>query len=259
MSEQDARIAAVEDNLEYFFHRVVAEIAWLSDRSSPHVLAYSSAVAFPMFNLVMAARFGAATAGDLGRRVGDDFISRGLPWMWWTTPSHTSPELEESLTLIGLSKENLPGMHAKLDRLPESVDSVNVEMTDAADPDVVHVLIEGFDLPDPVDEPFRDVLAAFTEEEQVILIAHQNDRPVGVGTGLISDDTLGIYNVATLTGARGRGVGSAVTAGLMRAGRERGATQAILHASTMGQSVYERLGFEVVCSTATWVWWPSQE
>lgn len=256
MPDLDPRVSPVEDNLEHFFHRVIGGIDWLDDRSTSHVLAYSSHVAFPMFNLVIAADFEAVRAGELGQRVAGDFIDRGLPWMWWTTPTHTSPELEDTLGGLGLSKEEVPGMYVELDQAPETAASVQTVETSPRDPDLIRVLIEGFGLPRFVEQPFQDVLAAFTDQEQTILLARKNGRPVGVGTGLITGETLGIYNVATLKEARGQGVGTAVTAALMQAGRKRGASHAILHASSMGRRVYEGLGFEVVCPTAHWVWIP---
>jgi GNAT superfamily N-acetyltransferase len=55
--------------------------------------------------------------------------------------------------------------------------------------------------------------------------------------------TVGVYLVGTATAARGRGLGTAVTAGALAALPER---PALLTATTAGRPVYERLGFRVV-------------
>ena len=56
-------------------------------------------------------------------------------------------------------------------------------------------------------------------------------------------DVLGVFNVATVPGARGRGVGRAVTLAALRDGAAAGCRMAVLQASEMGHPVYERLGF----------------
>ncbi len=48
------------------------------------------------------------------------------------------------------------------------------------------------------------------------------------GVGLISGETLGIYNITALADARGQGAGTAVTSSLLHLVAERGCTHAIL-------------------------------
>jgi ribosomal protein S18 acetylase RimI-like enzyme len=72
----------------------------------------------------------------------------------------------------------------------------------------------------------------------------------------VSGSTVGLYNITTLPTARRRGIGFAVTATLVNAALERGATAVVLHASDDGLPVYERLGFETVCEVPQYVWLP---
>ena len=69
-------------------------------------------------------------------------------------------------------------------------------------------------------------------------------------------DTADGYNIATLEPARGRGIGSAVTAALLAEGRAGGRTASILHAWPLGLPVYQRLGFAAVCRMPQYVWVP---
>ena len=55
------------------------------------------------------------------REVLDDYLARGLPFLWWTTPSTSSPDLERVLTEAGMLREDTPGMHVALDG-PASTD-----------------------------------------------------------------------------------------------------------------------------------------
>ena len=90
------------------------------------------------------------------------------------------------------------------------------------------------------------------------LLAWDGDRAVGCGTVFLDAGTAGVYNIAVLESARGRGIGYAVTAALMNVGVAAGCTNAVLHASELGRPVYERLGFEEVCQTPQWIWMPPE-
>ncbi len=71
--------------------------------------------------------------------------------------------------------------------------------------------------------------------------------PVATASLLVAGGVAGIYNVATLEPARGRGIGAAMTAAVVRRGAARGLSLATLQASSMGRPIYERLGFRFVC------------
>jgi ribosomal protein S18 acetylase RimI-like enzyme len=63
---------------------------------------------------------------------------------------------------------------------------------------------------------------------------------------IVSDGVAGIYWVGCTEGARGRGLGRAVTAAAVNAGFDRGARSASLQASPMGESLYRAMGFETI-------------
>ena len=67
--------------------------------------------------------------------------------------------------------------------------------------------------------------------------------PVAVSTVYTRDGIAVIGGVATLSEVRRRGIGALVTAVALLDARRRGYRVAVLQASTMGRSVYERLGF----------------
>ncbi len=83
-----------------------------------------------------------------------------------------------------------------------------------------------------------DNLAAF--------LADLDGEPVAAAMTIVTRGVAGIYWVAALGQARGRGVGRAVTAAAVEAGFGLGADLASLQASPMGRPVYERMGFEAI-------------
>ena len=79
-----------------------------------------------------------------------------------------------------------------------------------------------------------------------VYVGYADGEPVTTGFGLRSGRTIGVYNIATLAPARGRGYGAAMTRRVAADGAAAGCDVAILQASEMGFPVYERLGYRTV-------------
>ena len=73
-----------------------------------------------------------------------------------------------------------------------------------------------------------------------------DDEPVVSGLGIRTGSTIGVYNIATVEGARRRGYGAAITRRILVDGAAGGCTVGILQASEMGRPVYEAMGFRTV-------------
>ena len=256
----DPRIAPVEDNLLSFFG-TVAQLPGFECDPDDDVVAAHSAVPFPMFNAVTGARFVPETAAERACQVLASYVGRGLPFLWWLTPSTTSPELETVLADAGMSREDIPGMHVGLDApltpaLPPGTELVEVDLREQPQP-FIGTFVEGFGMPTELVAEFTRVLGAFDDEVLINVMATLDGRVVATGSGWVTGTTVGLYNITTLEEARGRGLGNAVTARLMDIARERGCTDAVLHASQQGRPVYERLGFVEVCQVPQYVWTPA--
>ena len=139
--------------------------------------------------------------------------------------------------------------------LPRGVELLEVDVREETEP-FLTTLLEAFGMPPELHEHWATVLRAVDSAALVNVLATLDGRPVATGTGWLTGSTLGLYNIATLPDARGRGIGRAVTARLMDLGAERGSAEAVLHASEEGRPVYERLGFVEVCTVPQHVWLP---
>jgi ribosomal protein S18 acetylase RimI-like enzyme len=80
-------------------------------------------------------------------------------------------------------------------------------------------------------------------------IGYLGDEPVTCASSLIGEQEVGIYMVATLPQARGKGYGGAVTAAAVASAPD---LPAVLQASDDGQPVYVRLGFQAVAPFTLW-------
>ncbi len=152
------------------------------------VVAAHSDVAFPMFNPVTAARFAPETAGERARQLVASYVGRGLPFMWWLTPSTTSPELEAALgERRAWPASEIPGMHVPLDgpltpALAAGVELAEVDASQQPEP-FVGTMVEAFGMPTELAGEFDRVLGAFGDEPLVNVLATLDGRPVATGSG----------------------------------------------------------------------------
>lgn len=87
-------------------------------------------------------------------------------------------------------------------------------------------------------------LAHLAEPHVHTVVAHLDGAPVATAQVLLSHGIAGVYYVGTLEAARGRGLAEAVTRAVTNRGFELGAEFASLQASTMGEAIYRRMGYE---------------
>ncbi len=76
-----------------------------------------------------------------------------------------------------------------------------------------------------------------------VLVARLDGENVATGLAFDHDGDCGVYNVGTLEGARRRGLGTALTARLVRDAVRRGCTTASLQSTGMAERVYAAVGF----------------
>lgn len=111
--------------------------------------------------------------------------------------------------------------------------------------DHAQVLAAGFGMPREWADAFATE-ALLAAPGAVFYVGYQDGEAVTSGLGLRTGRTIGIYNIATVEGARRRGLGGAMTMRIVDDGAAAGCDVAILQASDMGRPLYERLGFRTV-------------
>lgn len=185
-------------------------------------------------------------AAALVDEVRDHYGSVGLPFALYFRDDLT-PELADACAAAGMVEYwQVPLMVLDpIPAIPEPPAGLRIERLDAANADVyASVIAAGFGAPQELAAAlFGRGLAATTEI--VGLLGYLDGEPVATSAVFCDQGLAGVYNVATVPAARGRGVGAALTWAAVGTGAEAGATASILQASEAGQPVYERMGYAV--------------
>jgi ribosomal protein S18 acetylase RimI-like enzyme len=189
---------------------------------------------------------------------------RGLPGLWWLPPSAGPEDMGDRLEANGWSlQESMPWMARPLDdplAEPGAVAGLVVRrVRSPADQAAwLEVMRSGFGLPDPIARGLdRLSSAAGTDGVWLRYVAFLDGMPAGSAGLNRAGAVPGLYNVATVPGARRRGVATAVTLAALRDARAGGATMAVLGTTEMGRGIYERLGFRPV-GTIDIHGWPAE-
>ena len=192
-----------------------------------------------------------AAIEQLRTRIGGD----GSPFTWWVMPSFTPADLAARLERQGLVPGvTWPGFALPIRDLVEPPVVPGLEIrrveSDADLASYVGIVAQTLSSSETFTEFLHDACRAIgfgedAPEEHVIGLL--GGVPVASASVMVAGGAAGIYNVATLEPARGRGIGAAMTAAVVRRGAARGLSLATLQASSMGRPVYERLGFRFVC------------
>jgi ribosomal protein S18 acetylase RimI-like enzyme len=180
--------------------------------------------------------------------------ARSLPGSWHLSPTMRPNDLGEYLTEAGFEDGGEePAMAAVLsDRsgTPSLADlEIAVVKSDADLDEYRNVLAAGFG-----EGPKEaDWVASVFAEAGVAgygpwchILGRVGAEPVATASLLLTNATAGIYFVCTRPDYRRRGFGAAVTSAAMIEAARSGAKHAVLGSSSMGQRIYERLGFRTV-------------
>jgi GNAT superfamily N-acetyltransferase len=198
------------------------------------------------------------------------FRARGTRSVIWWVDADVAPDAwAPTLLLLGFAHgPDLPGMAVELAALPSEpgmgtagAASRNVRrVEDPGERDAwARTFAVGYGLPPEWARALFDVYASLEDRGGPArplrsYVAYGAGVPVATSTLFLGAGVAGIYDVATLPEARGRGHGAAVTLAPLLEARSLGYRIAILHASPMGHPMYERLGFRDVCRLEHYTW-----
>ncbi|WP_157320070.1 GNAT family N-acetyltransferase [Paenibacillus anseongensis] len=180
----------------------------------------------------------------------DSYRERGVKCVWHTY-SHTQYEIVNE-TLISnrfILSGIMSGMAVDLEEKTVNQSYVPglrivTVHTDEELETFKRVFVAEYGLPDELAHAFTEAFAYDPEGKMQYFLAYLNDVPVGTTMTFSKGEVTGIYMVATLKEFRKRGIGGALVGHALRDMQVAGATLAILQASSMGQTIYRKHGFE---------------
>jgi GNAT superfamily N-acetyltransferase len=159
------------------------------------------------------------------------------------------PPSEKACEALGLPySDTVPGMALSplrdADAAPAGLE-IRVARTNAEYDEFFRIVCDVFAFPmDAARTIFTDAL--LHRDDSQWYLGYLDGVAVATSTLVATDRVAGIFNVATMPDARGRGIGEAMTWRCVQGGRELGCVMSALQASAMGRPVYERMGFRLV-------------
>lgn len=178
----------------------------------------------------------------------------GVPGSWWLDPDATPVGIARALERRGYKRgPSAPAMAMELSDLPNIEPPVGVELSFVRGRERMRaaqlVVALGFGRPPAIAEQMAEIIAPLGEEPDSpirVVVATLDGVPVASATAITAGDVCGVFTVATLPEARGKGLGRATTLAVLHDARKLGARVGVLHASKLGFGVYVRMGFRHV-------------
>jgi len=224
-----------------------------------HVTTLACPVKISLFNRVLHTRLTASNADETIQETIDYFSSKGLPFTWHVDPGDTPPDLPERLEKNGLTLSGGPGMALVLSefKAPEPREGFSCERVRTQEmlKTFSRLLPEAYGIPVFAWEDFAQIIMSVgIRDDFCHYLGFLDGHPVTTSSVLYADGVAGIYDVATLPEARGRRMGSMITAMPLIDARKIGYKISILHSTAMGYNLYRRLGYEEICRMVRFVW-----
>jgi ribosomal protein S18 acetylase RimI-like enzyme len=193
----------------------------------------------------------------------DDFIEETVRYFrgkkvgtftWWMDPPLRASDWEPALSKHGFGfSDDTPGMAIDLEALDESQPPVDgLEVRDEADEGFLRtwkkVFVKGYGLPADWESLVFELWLKLSSDSRLRnYVGYLNGEPVSTSCLVYGGGAAGIYSVATLPEARGKGIGATLTLKPLQDARKKGYRVGTLQSSKMGFNVYKKLGFRHLC------------
>ena len=149
--------------------------------------------------------------------------------------------------------DDTPGMAVDLQALNESMPKIDgLEIRAVTDDESlktwIKVFLHGMGLPPDWESMTYEMYMQLGLDLPVrSYLGYLNGKPVSTSTLFLGGGAAGVWSVATLPEARGKGLGAALTLQPLLDAREMGYRAGVLQSSDMGFNIYKKLGFRHLC------------
>jgi GNAT superfamily N-acetyltransferase len=248
-------VAALEANMIAFWSAYGRANQCTLHATSELVWFYTG-VPFPLFNGVPFAQLKPNKVKAAVDSLQAKIRQQGAPALWWIGPLSQPAHLGALLEGYGLHPAGeVPGMAIELagiinqvDRLPDfTIQKVTTKELQAV---WARTAAVGTGFSDSATHALVQLEASLDETQyqgQQHYLGLLDGVPIATSALTLDAGVAGIYAVATIPAARGRGIGRAMTVIPLLEARQLGYRIGILQASDMGYPLYRKIGFQEMC------------
>jgi GNAT superfamily N-acetyltransferase len=171
---------------------------------------------------------------------------------WWLTPSMKPSTLSKHLIANGFQEmPPVSAMAKNLNTLDKTPSIEKLVIKKVTDPKILpiwsEVFLVGHGLGYMLDDGSKMFNAIGVGKNALKYLGYYNDEPVSSSQIYFGDEVARLNYVSTMPGARGKGIGSAISLVALNEAKERGYKVAVLYATDMGYPIYKRFGFQDIC------------
>jgi ribosomal protein S18 acetylase RimI-like enzyme len=250
----EALVTAIRANMGDLF-RLMSRAATEEHLENEKFTRWYTPIPHPWFNGVLSTKPYEASDNTFIEATIQYFRDKGvLTFTWWMDPPLQSPDWKTALSKHGFSfSDDTPGMAVDLHTLNTSQPPVDgLEIRIVTDEESLrtftNIFTRGYGLPAAWEASIFTQWQKFGFDFPIHnYLGYLNGKPVSTACLVYGGGVAGIYNVATLPEARGKGIGAAITLKPLQDARELGYRIGTLQSSDMGFNVYKKLGFKHLC------------
>jgi GNAT superfamily N-acetyltransferase len=222
--------------------------------ASSDVIWFYTGIPLPVYNGVLFARLNPHAITTTVERLQAKIRKQGAPALWWLGPQSQPVQLGSLLEEHGLHPAGeVPGMAIELSELENQVEMLpdfTIQSVNTKEMRTIWAKIAADGMSDFAADAMVHLEASISNPQyrlQHRYLGFLDGIPIARSALTFDAGVAGIYAVATVPSARGKGIGRAMTVMPLLEARQRGHQVGILQASDKGYSLYQKLGFQDVC------------
>ncbi len=241
---------AIEENL---FGLIFDRKSWSKGEvhEDPEMIWCRSDIPYLPFNMILRSNMSSRNVDEAIENALSRYRDHDVPVLWWIGPETQPRDLGQHLSDFGLKRiGEMPGMAIDLSQVDEDVPyplglRIRVVEDFSTMEDWARIWREAFIASQEYATAFDDLvrfLVFDSSSECICYIGSSKDEPVAISMVHYGSGVAGIYNVGTIPGLRGKGIGTAMTVFSLLEAKSRRYQISTLHSSDLGLGVYKWIG-----------------
>ena len=245
-------IALIDENFELHASKFPSKTDGMKVVSTDNLILVDSGLSCDTFNIIHIKNGAELRYSEIAEAI-EYYRTKDFKFCIWVNSENLQGNVKKYLSELSVSKQNEEvGMVMNLNQY-ETIQTdrhVDIVMVNDANTlnDYANIIASNWSPSDKnVNSYYEKTANCYLKaSDQVkLLIYYEGSKPVATVELFQSDSsTIGIYGLATLEDARGKGIGSALMTMCLNQAKELGYKNVVLQASQDGIGIYKKLGFK---------------